>query len=606
MDKIYKVGVYTRLSKEDGTGDESASIETQKAIIRDYVTKQGWQITKIYVDDGFSGTNFNRPDFQRMLQDIENGIINCVVTKDLSRLGRNYIDCGFYMEMYFPKHNVRYIAINDGVDTLNNSGMDITPFKNILNEMYAQDISKKIKSALKIRFENGNFRGSFAPYGYIKDPNNKNHLLIDEEVRHIVRLIYDMALDGKGVRSISRYLSSQKILKPSAYKVSKGNKAFEFETQKGVYNWTENSVREILRSATYCGGIVGYKRPTTSFKNKKRAMRKPEDWQVVYDTHEGIVTREEFELVQNLMNKRRYKKRDDGFTNVFAGIIKCADCGYRMRAVPPHRVKRENPIDNIMYVCATYHTGYRTKCTGHKIEARTIFDIVLNDINYYARESLKDEKIIKKLQQQLNSNTKQEIQVAIKEQKKTNKRLLELDDIVSSLYEDKALKRISERNYDKMMAKYIVEQEQLSEKVKELSAKVTDQEIKDRSAIDFINMIKNYEGITELTPRIVNALIDRIEISEKAKNEDGSYEQRIKIYYKFVGALKTIDFGEVKVKPVMQVRKLICPECNKEFETTSAVAKYCENCRRIVQKRQSVESKRRCRALERAKKKKVA
>jgi len=601
--KTYKVGVYTRLSKEDGNEGESASIDTQKSIIRDYVLKQGWEIAKIYVDDGFSGTNFNRPDFQRMLKDIENGVINCVITKDLSRLGRNYIDCGFYMEMYFPKFNVRYIAINDGVDTLNNTGMDITPFKNILNEMYAQDISKKIKSSLRARFNNGNFRGTYAPYGYIKDPNNKNHLLVDEEVRPVVRLIYDMALDGKGTRAISRYLYSQKILKPSAYKVSKGNKAFEFETEQGIYNWTENAVRQILRSATYCGGIVGYKRPTTSFKNKKRISKKPEEWEVIFDTHEGIVTKEEFELVQKMMKNRRYNKKDETLENIFAGIIKCADCGYAMKRVIPHRVKRENPIDNLAYNCATYTSNYDRKCTNHKIEARTIYDIVIKDINHYAKIALKDDKIVSKIQKQLTKNNDKEIEMALKEKKKANKRLLELDDIVSSLYEDKALKKISEHNYNKMVSKYLTEQKELAEKVKELSARISEQEVKEENTENFIKIIKNYDGIKELTPRIVNELIEKIEISAKEKNNSGAEEQRIKIYYKFIGTLNDINYEVIPVEPVFKnIRKLVCPECGKEFETTSAVAKYCDICKPIIRKRQGNESKRRCRALARAKK----
>ena len=194
--KIYLVGIYCRLSKDDGTDNESASIATQKSILTDYVKKQGWHIAKTYVDDGYSGTNFQRPSFQNMIKDIESGLINCVITKDLSRLGRNYLDCGLYLEVFFPEHNVRYIAVNDGVDTLNKSAMDITPFRNILNEMYAADISVKIKSAYRARFQQGKFMGTTAPYGYIKDPADHNHLLIDDKVAPVVKEIFDLALKG--------------------------------------------------------------------------------------------------------------------------------------------------------------------------------------------------------------------------------------------------------------------------------------------------------------------------------------------------------------------------------------------------------------------------
>lgn len=209
--KIYLVGIYCRLSKDDGTDNESASIATQKSILTDYVKKQGWHIAKTYVDDGYSGTNFQRPSFQNMIKDIESGLINCVITKDLSRLGRNYLDCGLYLEVFFPEHNVRYIAVNDGVDTLNKSAMDITPFRNILNEMYAADISVKIKSAYRARFQQGKFMGTTAPYGYIKDPADHNHLLIDDKVAHVVKEIFDLALKGNGVAKICRHLNKQHI-----------------------------------------------------------------------------------------------------------------------------------------------------------------------------------------------------------------------------------------------------------------------------------------------------------------------------------------------------------------------------------------------------------
>ena len=220
--KIYEVGIYCRLSKDDGTDNESASIATQKSILTDYVKRQGWHLAKTYVDDGYSGTNFQRPSFQNMIKDIENGLINCVITKDLSRLGRNYLDCGLYLEVFFPEHNVRYIAVNDGVDTLNKSAMDITPFRNILNEMYSADVSVKIKSAYRARFQQGKFMGTTAPYGYVKDPADHNHLLIDDKVAHVVREIFDLALAGNGIAKIRKHINKQHILRPAAYAVEQG------------------------------------------------------------------------------------------------------------------------------------------------------------------------------------------------------------------------------------------------------------------------------------------------------------------------------------------------------------------------------------------------
>ena len=277
--KIYEVGMYCRLSKDDGTDNESASIATQKSILTDYVKKQGWHLAKTYVDDGYSGTNFQRPSFQNMIKDIESGLINCVITKDLSRLGRNYLDCGLYLEVFFPEHNVRYIAVNDGVDTLNKSAMDITPFRNILNEMYSADVSVKIKSAYRARFQQGKFMGTTAPYGYVKDPADHNHLLIDDKVAHVVREIFDLALAGNGIAKIRKHINKQHILRPAAYAAEQGATGYERyfeENEENRYIWSENSVRGILRSPIYAGNLAGYKRIAANMKSKKRPSKLPE------------------------------------------------------------------------------------------------------------------------------------------------------------------------------------------------------------------------------------------------------------------------------------------------------------------------------------------
>ena len=306
--KIYEVGMYCRLSKDDGTDNESASIATQKSILTDYVKKQGWHLAKTYVDDGYSGANFQRPSFQNMIKDIESGLINCVITKDLSRLGRNYLDCGLYLEVFFPEHNVRYIAVNDGVDTLNKSAMDITPFRNILNEMYSADVSVKIKSAYRARFQQGKFMGTTAPYGYVKDPADHNHLLIDDKVAHVVREIFDLALAGNGIAKIRKHINKQHILRPAAYAAEQGATGYERyfeENEENRYIWSENSVRGILRSPIYAGNLAGYKRIAANMKSKKRPSKLPEEWEVIPDTHEGIVTQEEFDTVQQLITSRR-------------------------------------------------------------------------------------------------------------------------------------------------------------------------------------------------------------------------------------------------------------------------------------------------------------
>jgi site-specific DNA recombinase len=496
--KIYLVGIYCRLSKDDGTDNESASIATQKSILTDYVKKQGWHIAKTYVDDGYSGTNFQRPSFQNMIKDIESGLINCVITKDLSRLGRNYLDCGLYLEVFFPEHNVRYIAVNDGVDTLNKSAMDITPFRNILNEMYAADISVKIKSAYRARFQQGKFMGTTAPYGYIKDPADHNHLLIDDKVAHVVKEIFDLALKGNGVAKICRHLNKQHILRPAAYAAERGETGFErhFEGNEDKrYIWSGNSVRSILRSPIYAGNLVGYKRIAANMKSKKRPSKLPEEWEVIPNTHEGIVTQEEFDIVQQLITSRRLPQNKGGFVNIFAGVIKCVDCGCALRAMNVHRRKRPEIIDCVQYSCNNYARNGRSECSAHNIEARDLFNAVLADINCFADMAVNDEKAVRAIEKRLTETDQSRAKALEKERKKLNKRLAELDRLFSSLYEDKVMERITERNFEMMSGKYQKEQLEIEARLKEVTETLNESYEKSRGIRDFLALIRNYQGL---------------------------------------------------------------------------------------------------------------
>ena len=496
--KVYEVGMYCRLSKDDGTDNESASIATQKSILTDYVKKQGWHIAKTYVDDGYSGTNFQRPSFQNMIKDIESGLINCVITKDLSRLGRNYLDCGLYLEVFFPEHNVRYIAVNDGVDTLNKSAMDITPFRNILNEMYAADISVKIKSAYRARFQQGKFMGTTAPYGYIKDPADHNHLLIDDKVAHVVKEIFDLALKGNGVAKICRHLNKQHILRPAAYAAERGETGFErhFEGNEDKrYIWSGNSVRSILRSPIYAGNLVGYKRIAANMKSKKRPSKLPEEWEVIPNTHEGIVTQEEFDIVQQLITSRRLPQNKGGFVNIFAGVIKCVDCGCALRAMNVHRRKRPEIIDCVQYSCNNYARNGRSECSAHNIEARDLFNAVLADINCFADMAVNDEKAVRAIEKRLTETDQSRAKALEKERKKLNKRLAELDRLFSSLYEDKVMERITERNFEMMSGKYQKEQLEIEARLKEVTETLNESYEKSRGIRDFLALIRNYQGL---------------------------------------------------------------------------------------------------------------
>ena len=601
--RSYRVGIYTRLSKDDGTDGESISIDTQKHLLTKYVQEQNWQIAEIYVDDGYSGTNFERPDFKRMLRDIEDNKIDCVITKDLSRLGRNYLQCGYYLEIYFPEHNVRYIALSDGVDTLSNTSMDITPFRNLLNEMYVKDTSKKIKTAIKTRFENGKCMVTYAPYGYLKDPNDHNHLIVDEEVRPIIKTIYDLCTEnGWGVRKIMNYLRENKILKPSAYLTKKGITGFERFEKYGDYSWSENGVRAILRSPVYAGNLVGYKRIKLSMKSKKKISKKPEEWKVIYGTHEGIISQEQWDLAQKLITSRRHEKSDNRYDNIFANIIKCADCGYAMCPTTAHRRKRPEIIDCIQYVCNNYDLYGKKYCTQHSIEARTLQEIVLKDINYFANFAMKDEtNFIEFIKSKLKSESQNNIKTSEKEENKLNKRLNELDRLFKKLYEDRVTGNITERNYKMMSDTYQQEQDEIVNKLNNIELAKKESESIDDKVIDFSDTIKKYDGITELTRTIVVKIIDKITISEKYRNEDGTLNQDIRIYYKSIGELQPLKI-EVPAKRVIFIEsmpKRVCKECGKEYQPMSNVQKYCSDCRKIVRRRQGNESKRKSR--ERAK-----
>ena len=392
-----------------------------------------------------------------MIKDIENGRINCVITKDLSRLGRNYLDCGLYLEVFFPEHNVRYIAVNDGVDTLNKSAMDITPFRNILNEMYSADVSVKIKSAYRARFQQGKFMGTYAPYGYIKDPADHNHLLIDDKVAHVVKEIFQLALEGNGISKIRKHINKQHILRPAAYAAEQGAAGYEryFEgNEENRYIWSENSVRGILRSPIYAGNLAGYKRIAANMKSKKRPSKLPEEWEVIPDTHEGIVTQEEFDTVQQLITSRRLPENKGGFENIFAGVIKCADCDYALRAMSANRRKRPDIIDCVKYTCNNYGRYGNVMCTAHAIEARDLFNAILADINRFADMAVNDERAVRAIEKRLTETDQSKAKAMEKERKKLNKRLAELDRLFSSLYEDKVMERITERNFEMMSGKY--------------------------------------------------------------------------------------------------------------------------------------------------------
>ncbi len=536
----YNTALYLRLSKDDGTDSESSSIQTQKEMLTRYARDNGFVPFSIYCDDGFTGTNSNRPDFQRMLTDIENGKINCVITKDLSRLGRNYLETGGYTEIFFPSHGVRYIALTDGVDTERSATMDITPFKNLLNDMYAQDISKKVKSALLTRQKQGKFIGTKAPFGYKKDPADKNHLLIDERYAPIIRRIYKMAKDGMGIIQIAKQLTSEKVPRPVAAAADEMTGYDRYlTTDESAYKWSMGSVREILRNPVYKGAIRGQNRPTVSLKCKKRTSTSCNGLFVVEGMHEPIVDPEEWELVRRLITSRKKVRGDYArYDNIFAGLIKCADCGYALSVARAHRFWNDDDINaNFDYQCNSYRSEGKTVCTQHRIVASELHKAILADIKRLANEALEDDKqMISSIADKLGKAEKDNVRRTERELKKANKRLSELDKLFAKLYEEHVNGKVNERNYNSISATYEAEQNELETKIDGLEEVIKSNRENGDNAENFVDLIKQYADIDELSQALLNTLIDRIEVHEPEEVE-GEYIQKIDVFYKFVGKL---------------------------------------------------------------------
>ncbi len=531
-----KAGLYTRLSVDDGITDrESNSITSQKQMLMQYAQYHGIEVAETYVDDGWSGTNFERPDFKRMIEDIESGKINTVITKDLSRLGRDYLQTGYYTEVYFPGKKVRYIAISDGIDTSMGYN-EMAPFKNLFNELYAKDTSKKVKSAKRARVMSGMYVATSAPYGYQKDKEDRHRLVIDERYAPTVRMIFDLAKEGKGISAIRSHINMLHILRPSAVNPNGYERHFDGEDDARRYEWSNNSIRGILRNPVYAGHLVMGKRVSPSFKSHKSRCVLPENYTVVKDVHEPIVDPADFELVQRLITSRRNTQtKKKPFENIFAGLVKCEDCGYAMTLSKAHRSPKEELIDEYGYMCNNYKTFGKSADTSHWIEARALYESVLADIQKHADEALRDNSsMVDKLLKKAGRAETDRRKALEKELKQCKARLSEVDKLFQSLYEDKISGGITERNYQMMSRKYEAEQTELEVKIRELEEQNRAKSDEEENAEQFAKLIKNYAGVEELSASLLNRLIEKITIGE-AKETDGQRTQEVKIYYKFIG-----------------------------------------------------------------------
>ena len=532
---IYNTALYLRLSRDDELQGESGSIQTQRMMLRQYAEEHGLTVVGEYIDDGWSGTNFDRPGFQRMIDDIEEGKINCVVTKDLSRLGRNYILTGQYTEIYFPSKGVRYIAVNDNVDTLNGES-ELAPFLNILNEMHARQTSKKVKAAMRTRFANGAHYGAYAPLGYIKDPDKSGHLLVDPETKWIIEKIFDLAVHGHGAASITHILVDEKVPTPGWLNFQRyGTFAniYAGASEEKSYAWTVAQVKSILKDETYIGNSIHNKQTNISYKNKKKVRKPKEEWIRVENTHEALVSKDVFDRVQELIETRR-RKQKDGTTQIFSGLVKCADCGWSLA----FGMNNQNKKPYGHYHCSNYGQG-TGHCTMHYIRYDILYTYVLARIQYWSYQAQMDEgRLLQKLLKAGDRERTASQKKQAAELNKAEKRKAELDRLFAKMYEDWAAGRITEYNFNMLSQRYQTEQQELAEKIEKLNADLVAQQ---QSAVDaekWVNLIKQYVNPSELTAELLNALIEKIVVHEAVKDESNTRTQEIEIYYRFIGKVE--------------------------------------------------------------------
>ena len=534
--ELYKTAIYCRLSLDDGSDVDSSSIHTQKMLLEKYCKDNGYEIYDYYIDDGYSGLNYNRPNFQRMLQDIENGKIDLVITKDLSRLGRDYIMTGYYTEIYFNEKGVRYIAVNDNIDTINDNN-DIAPFKNILNDMYAKDISRKVKSAKRLRMHKGYYISCQPPYGYKVNHNDPNQLVIDEEVVDIVKLIFRLALNNNGVVKIVQELNKRGIDTPSIYKSKKGDKrcltSIEQRKSKFTYDeinkWNTNTVGKILRDIVYIGDMENHKYEVKNYKTKKRTRVPKEEHIIVQNTHEAIISRNDFNKVQDLIKGRQRPSKYD-FPNIFKGILRCANCGRKL-TIGYHL--RKSGRRAYSYQCYDRYLKHPTDTEANSIRYEVIYQIVderikdlFNNINVYGEEFLLSV---------INSVEIADGLTELKNQKeKINQRLNVLSNLVSKVFEDYASNLMSFENYQFLLNKYQDEQKSLNLKLREIDNKLTENLDKPLEKIKkFMEVAKNYLNYEELTKELISNLIDHIIVGH-VKIVDGKKTRDIRIVYRFL------------------------------------------------------------------------
>jgi len=538
--------LYERLSCDDDMEGESNSIVNQKKLLTSYATREGFENIRHYTDDGFSGANFDRPEWKRMIADVEAGKIGTIIAKDMSRIGRNYLEVGFYTEILFPEKKVRFIAIGNGVDSTVQGSDEFVPFLNVLNEFYVRDCSKKIKASYQLKGKAGKHLCGNVIFGYKTDPEDKNHWIIDEEAAEVVRKIYRLCVDGHGPYQICGILRDEKIVTPGYYLAQKGLGTHQARLSKmGPYDWSTSTIALILSRPEYMGHTVSFRTRTESYKTHKAVPTDSSEWLITENTQEPIIDEETWHLVQKLRQTVR-KVNHAGFVNPLTGLVYCADCGKKMRNSckkgTPYKTDPSKVSDGAdCYICRTYDCDVSThrprSCTAHRVNTKVLRQMLLEIIQQARQDAIEDEDAFR--EKLVHENAK----ATLAKQKLLNEKIAELeeqceevDSLIMGLYEANHAGKISDQRFQKMIARYEQKQFEVESELERTKATAEQLEQQNVDLEKFIRLARKYSEITELTPQIINEFVDKIVVHE-ATWDDAKRIQQVEVYLNYIGQI---------------------------------------------------------------------
>lgn len=523
--------LYCRLSRDDELQGDSNSIVNQKAILSKYAKENGFKNTEFFVDDGYSGTNFNRPSWSELLERIENGEVSALIVKDMSRLGRDYLKVGFYTEVLFVEKGVRFIAINNGIDSANQQDSDFTPFLNIINEWYAKDTSKKIRAVMKSKGESGEYLCTNPPYGYMKDPQDKKRWIVDEDAAEVVRRIFNLCLQGYGPSQIARILRESKVVVPTVHYLQMG-KATRNVAPDNPYNWASDTIADILEHPEYQGHTVSFKTYRKSYKFKKTCDNPKEKWVVFENTHEAIIDPDTWQRVQELRKNKRRPTRT-GKTNMFSGVARCADCGEKLYYCTSKSFEKRQDH----FVCATSRLKGKDVCGTHFIRAVVLEEGVLQHMRLVIScVANHEEQFRKAMGANQKADAKKELATKRKQVLQSEHRIEELDRLFKRIYEDNANGKLSDNRFQMLADDYEKEQSELRDNLLQLNEEIANQEEQAENIDRFIGKVRKYLDLTELTPAVLNDMVKAVYVHAPDKSS-GQRVQQIDISYDLVGIL---------------------------------------------------------------------